>query len=241
MLADSALALACQAGDLAGEARARVTRGFHGLYFAAPEQARAELALAFRCFESTGDRAGQLPAQTGVGRALWRGGQEQQALDHLLPLRDEGLQLLKDEQRGVLLNDIAGCYSAQGRSEQAFADMHEALRGAGPARGHGFDAALHCSPSHELLQLGGHDEVLAHVDLGLARCPDMRNARLKSVLRINPVIGLTVTGRAAKALPDVQRLCEPPPRPARRCRSRRRFRSRRRSRRRCASKPRETC
>ena len=52
------LALARPTGDLAGEAWARVTRGFHGLFFAAPEQARAQLALAIRCFEATGDRSG---------------------------------------------------------------------------------------------------------------------------------------------------------------------------------------
>jgi hypothetical protein len=50
----------------------------------------------------------------------------------VLPLRDEGLAVLRHEQRAVLLNTIAGCYSAYGDSAQAFAYMFEALRDAGP-------------------------------------------------------------------------------------------------------------
>ena len=49
-LADSALALALQTTDAAGEAWARVALGFHGLYFAAPDEARAKLEQAHRCF-----------------------------------------------------------------------------------------------------------------------------------------------------------------------------------------------
>ncbi|MCY7316779.1 MAG: diguanylate cyclase [Rubrivivax sp.] len=211
--ADRALLLALKTGDLAAEAAARLARGFHSLYFLQPADAAAELRHAEALFGQAGDRTGQLLASAGVGRALWRSGQVQAALDHLLPMRDEGLRLLRHEQRGVLLNAIAGCYSAQGRSEEAFAYMYEALRGAGPARGHGFDAALHCNLSHELLQLGDHDEALAQVDRGIARCAGMRNARLESVLRINRVIGLTELGRAAEALPEVQRILALPATP----------------------------
>ena len=75
------------------------------------------------------------------------------SIERVLPLRDEGLQVLKHEQRSVLLNIIAGCYSAQGRSEQAFAYMYEALRDSRPGRSHGYDAVLHCNLAHELLQL----------------------------------------------------------------------------------------
>ena len=209
-LADRALARAVAARSAQAEAWARLVRGFHQLYFSAPAEAGQELAQAERCFEISGDRAGQILAATGQGRALWRGGQSQQALDLLLTLRDEGLQLLKHEQRGVLLNAIAGCYSSQGRSEEAFAYMFEALRGAGPARGHGFDAALHCNLSHELLQLGDCEEALEQVARGLARCEGMRNVRLESVLCINRVVGLTELGRAAEALPDVQRVAAMP-------------------------------
>ena len=209
-LADRALAGAVAARSAQAEAWARLARGFHQLYFSAPTEAGHELALAQRCFEASGDRAGQILAAAGQGRALWRGGQAQPALDLLLTLRDEGLQLLKHEQRGVLLNAIAGCYSSQGRSEEAFAYMFEALRGAGPARGHGFDAALHCNLSHELLQLGDCDEALEQVARGLARCEGMRNVRLESVLCINRIVGLTELGRAAEALPDVQRVAVMP-------------------------------
>ena len=211
-LADRALALACAraAPSAQAEAWARLVRGFHQLYFSAPGEARLELAQAQRCFEASGDRGGQILAAAGQGRALWRGGQAQQALDLLLPLRDEGLRLLKHEQRGVLLNAIAGCFSTQGRSEEAFAYMFEALRGAGPARGYGFDAALHCNLSHELLQLGDCEEALDQVARGLARCEGMRNVRLESVLCINRIVALTELGRAAEALPDVQRVASTP-------------------------------
>jgi hypothetical protein len=204
--ADKALARALADTDRPGEAWARLARGFHQLYFATPQQAAAELVLARAAFDACGDRAGQILATAGQARALWRGGEANAALALLLPLRDEGVQLLRHEQRGVLLNAIAGCYSAQGRSEQAFAYMFEALHSAGPARGHGFDAALHCNLSHELMELGDHEQALEQIERGLARCEGLRNTRLESVLRINRVIVLTELGRADEAWPDVERL-----------------------------------
>jgi tetratricopeptide (TPR) repeat protein len=209
-LADATLELALQTGDTVAEAWARLARGFHMLYFAAPSEAGEELLLACACFQRLGDRAGEILAAAGQGRALWRSGRVEAAQALLLPLRDEGLRLLKHEQRGVLLNAIAGCYSAQGRSEEAFAYMFEALRCAGPRRGHGFDAALYCNLSHELLQLGDCDEALAQVDRGIARCEGMRNTRLLAVLLINRISCLTELGRAGEALPDVQRICALP-------------------------------
>lgn len=206
-LADRALARAQRDHDTLGEAWARLGRGFHQLYFAAPGEAGAELALALAAFEACHDRPGQLLATAGQARALWRSGRAAEALALLLPLRDEGLRLLRHEQRGVLLNAIAGCFSAQGRSDEAFAYMFEALRHAGPARGHGFDAALHCNLSHELMELGDHDQALEQIERGLARCEGMRNTRLESVLRINRVVVLTELNRAAEALPDVHRVC----------------------------------
>jgi diguanylate cyclase (GGDEF)-like protein len=204
--ADKALARALADGDRTGEAWARLARGFHQLYFATPQQAGAELALAQAAFDACGDRAGQILATAGQARALWRGGDADAAMALLLPLRDEGVSLLRHEQRGVLLNAIAGCYSAQGRSEQAFAYMFEALRSAGPARGHGFDAALHCNLSHELMELGDHEQALEQIERGLARCEGLRNTRLESVLRINRVVVLTELGRADEAWPDIERL-----------------------------------
>lgn len=205
-LAERALAQAAAAGDAAGQAWARLARGFHMLYFAAPDEAGAELVQAEAGFAALGDRAGAILAAAGRGRAMWRGGRFAEAEALLLPLRDEGMALLKHDQRGVLLNAIAGCHSAQGHSEQAFATMYEALRGTGPRRGHGFDAALHCNLSHELLQLGDYDEALANVERGIARCEGMHNNRLVAVLLINRTIALTELGRAAEALPDVRRI-----------------------------------
>ncbi len=204
-LADAQRALArAQAGaDGHGEALARLALGFHGLYFAAPAEAGAELRTAEAGFRAAGDRAGEILAIAGQARALWRVGGADAAMALLLPLRDEGLALLRDEQRAVLLNAIAGCYSAQRQSEQAFAYMFEALRGAGPKRGHGFDAALHCNLSHELMELGDHEQTLAQIELGLARCQGLANARLQSVLRINRIVVLVEQGRAEQAMPDV--------------------------------------
>ena len=157
-------------------------------------------------FARCADRAGEILALAGRARALWRSGRADAAMALLLPLRDEGLALLRHEQRAVLLNAIAGCYSAQRNSEQAFAYMFEALRGAGPTRGHGFDAALHCNLSHELMELGDHDQALLQIEQGLARCAELANARLEAVLRINRVVVLTEQGRADEGWPDVERL-----------------------------------
>lgn len=198
-----ALALASAVADVHGLALARLALGFHHLYFASPPEAGTELRAAAAGFAAAGDRAGEILATAGQARALWRGGEADAAMALLLPLRDEGLALLRDEQRAVLLNAIAGCYSAQRQSEQAFAYMFEALRGAGPRRGHGFDAALHCNLSHELMELGDQEQALAQIDHGLARCEGLANTRLQSVLRINRIAVFTEQGRADLAMADV--------------------------------------
>jgi diguanylate cyclase (GGDEF)-like protein len=203
-LADQALALA--GADAHAEGWARVARGFHLLYFATPDEAITELAAAKRCFEPSADATGRVLADAGIARALWRAGRIRESLELALSLRDEGLQVLKNEQRGVLLNTIAGGYSSLNDSERAFAYMYEALRDAPPGRGHGFDAVLHCNLSHELLQLGDYYESLRHVDHGIDRCARLNNPRLTSVLRINRVICLTELGRAREALPDIDAL-----------------------------------
>ena len=208
--AERALAAARGTGDAVAESWAVLARGYHGLYFAAPAVALADLERARALFAAQAERSGEILAITGIARATWRSGRVQEALQLLLPLRDEGLRLLRHEQRGVLLNAIAGCYSAQGRSEEAFAYLYEALRGAGPQRGHGFDTVLHCNLAHELLQLGDYDEALAQVERGLARARALRNAKLLSVLLVNRVLCLSDLGRPDEALESVRALCELP-------------------------------
>ncbi|HET9978723.1 MAG TPA: GGDEF domain-containing protein [Burkholderiaceae bacterium] len=205
-LADQALAAARARHDVAGEGWARLARGFHLLYFARPRVAAPELKAAQHLFDAQGDRAGAILAGTGLARGLWREGRYDASLALVLALRDEGMAVLRDEQRGLLLNTVAGCYSARNQSEQAFAYMYQALRDAPPARGHGYDAVLHCNLAHELLQLGDYHEALKHVEAGLARFDVAKNPRLASVLFINRVICLTDLDRAAEALPDIARV-----------------------------------
>jgi diguanylate cyclase (GGDEF)-like protein len=209
-LAERALQRAAACGDDSAAASARLTRGFHRLYFGTPDEALPDLDAARAACAALQDRAGELLATAGIARANWRSGRVQQALQMLLPLRDEGVVLLHHEQRGVLLNAFAGCYSALGRSEEAFAYMYEALREAGPERGNGFDTVLHCNLSHELMQLGDYDEALAQVERGLASRAGLRNTRLLSVLLVNRVVSLTELGRADEALADVRQLVAMP-------------------------------
>jgi two-component system, cell cycle response regulator len=205
-LADRALALARERGDAAAESWALLARGIHLLYFARPRVAAVELNAALRLFEQRGDCAGRLLTRAGLARGLWREGRYDESLEIVLALRDEGMATLRHDQRGFLLNTIAGCYSARNHSEQAFAYMYQALRDAPPARGHGYDAVLHCNLAHELLQLGDYHEALKHIEAGLARFDTTRNPRLASVLWINRIIVLTELGRAAEALPDIARV-----------------------------------
>lgn len=202
-LAEQAIAAGRDTGDLPAEGWARLALGFHMLYYATAAEAAAELRRAEASLARCGERAGLLLAGAGIARSMWRQGRVQEALAQVLPLRDEGVRVLRHEQRGVLLNTIAGCYSAQGDSAQAFAYMFEALRDAGPARGRGFDTVLHCNLSHELMQIGDSEHALQHVDQGLARCNGLTNPRLVSVLLINRIACLTALGRAAEALPDI--------------------------------------
>jgi two-component system, cell cycle response regulator len=209
-LADEALAAAARTQDRLAEGWARLARGHHLTYFARPRDAAPELRAALALFDALGDRAGHILAQTGLARGLWREGQVEKSLALVLSMRDEGLAVLRHEQRGLLLNTIAGCYSALNQSEQAFAYMYEALRDASPTQGHGYDAVLHCNLAHELLQLGDYHEALKHVDAGLARLEGTTNARLLCGLLINRVICLTDLNRASEALPDIERVCAIP-------------------------------
>lgn len=209
-LAEQALARALAAGDAPAEAWARLARGFHRMRYATPREAVQELAAAQRCFAATGERAGAILAQVGIGRCRLMEGRAREALDLVLPLRAEGLRVLRQEERGMLLNGIAGSYSALGDSAEAFAYMYQALRESSPTRNHGFDAVLYCNLAHELYQLGDHDEALRYIAQGIERCAFLDNARLLSVLLVNRVVCLTDLGRPREALPDVERLLAAP-------------------------------
>lgn len=210
-LAEQALARAKEDGDTAAEGWAQLVRGLHLIWYATPQEATDALAHAQRCFTATQDRAGHLLAEVGLARCLWRVGQYRESLDRVLPLRAEGLQVLKRDELGMLLNVIAGCYSSLGQSEEAFAYMYQALHEARPVRGNGFEVVLYCNLAHELIQLGDYHQALSYIEEGITRGEQLRNARLLSVLLINRVICLTGLNRAADALADVQRLLELPP------------------------------
>jgi diguanylate cyclase (GGDEF)-like protein len=209
-LAERALMRARAAGDTAAEGWARLARGFHRVRYATPREAAEELGAAQRCFEATRDRAGAVLAQVGIGRCRLIEGHARESLDLVLPLRAEGLRVLRQEERGMLLNGIAGAYSALGDSAEAFAYMYQALRESSPTRNQGFDAVLYCNLAHELYQLGDYDEALRYVAQGIERCAFLDNARLLAVLLVNRVVCLTDLGRPHEALPDIERLLAAP-------------------------------
>ncbi|MCP5285976.1 MAG: diguanylate cyclase [Burkholderiaceae bacterium] len=202
--------LASNPDDAGALGWAQLVIGMHTLLYSTAAEAETELRAAERSFLRARDRAGLILARAQIARARWRQGHFQQALSLALPLRDEGLSVLRHEQRAMLLNTIAGCFSAYGDSAQAFAYMYEALRDAGPRRGRGFDTVLHCNLSHELMQIGDYEEALRHVAQGLDRCRGLDNQRLTSVLLINRVACLTELGRAEEALADVATLRQMP-------------------------------
>jgi diguanylate cyclase (GGDEF)-like protein len=204
--AEQAFERAAQRGDLAAQGWARLSRGFHLIWYATPQEAMDELDQAQRCFEAVHSRSGQLLAEVGLARCGWRDGQFRASLERVLPLRDEGLRILKHDELGMLLATIAGCYSELGESQQAFAYMYQALREAGAGKSQGFDVVLYCNLAHELIQLGDYHQALSYLQEGLERCARLNNARLFSVLSINRVICLTNLDRPAEALPDVRRL-----------------------------------
>ncbi|MEO8153751.1 MAG: diguanylate cyclase [Rhizobacter sp.] len=210
-LADQALARALEHGDPAAEGWARLVRGLHLIWYSTPQEASRELSASQRCFDATQDRAGHLLTEVGLARCLWREGKYRESLERALPLRAEGLRVLKRDELGMLLNVIAGCYSSLGQSEQAFAYMYQALHEARPARGNGFEVVLYCNLAHELIQLGDHHQALNYIEEGITRGSKLDNARLMSVLLINRVICLTGLDRPQDAVPDVQRLLQSPP------------------------------
>jgi len=210
VLADQALARAQAQGDQAAEGWARLVRGLHLTWYATPLAATHELEKAQACFAAAQDRGGFLLADVGIARCLWRQGKYRESLERVLPLRDEGLGVLKHDELGMLLNVIAGCYSSLGESEQAFAYMYQALHESRPARGNGFEVVLYCNLANELIQLGDHHQALSYIEEGIARCARLDNPRLLSVLQINRIVCLTGMDRPQDAVVDIHQLLRLP-------------------------------
>ena len=200
--------------DLSAEGWARLTRGVHLLRYGPRTEAEAELARAQECFDASSETAGTILTRAWVARALLLDGRSSEALDVLLPLREPGLRLLKDEERGMLLNNIAGCHSTLGQSGQAFAYMYQALRETSAARNRGFDVVLYNNIGFELSQLGDSPEALRYLDQGIDRCKQVANPRLFATLLGNRLACLIELGRPSEGLADVERLLAMPADPS---------------------------
>lgn len=205
-LAEQALAGALGAGEVDAEGWARLTLGHFQIRYATPSDALAELEAARQCFARCGDRRGEIMALVGQARCHWRQGQVREPLAVVMGLRNEAMHLLNRDERSMMLNVIAGCYSSRGDSPQAFAYLYQALRESNAARGHGFDVVLFCNIAHELLQLGDYYEALKYLDEGIKRCERMANHHLLAVLLLNRVICLTDLDLPAEAMREVRRL-----------------------------------
>ena len=129
-------------------------------------------------------------------------------LARVMALRNEALHALNREERSMMLNVIAGCYSTRGDSPEAFAYLYQALQESNSARGHGFDVVLLCNLAHELLQLGDYYQALKYLDEGIERCRKLANQHLLAVLLLNRVICLTDLELPAEAMDEVRRLAE---------------------------------
>jgi diguanylate cyclase (GGDEF)-like protein len=207
-LTEQALVRALARGDVEAEGWARLTLGHYRLRHDSPTEALIELEAAQRCFSSCGDRRGEIMAQVAQARCHWRQGQVLAPLKRMMALRNEAMQVLKAEERSMMLNVIAGCHSSRGDSPEAFAYLYQALRESHASRGHGFDVVLLCNLAHELLQLGDYYEALKYIDEGIERCRSMSNSHLLGVLLLNRVLCLTDLDRPDEAMEEVARLSQ---------------------------------
>lgn len=205
-LAEQALAGALAGRDAEAEGWARLALGHYRMRYATAAEALVELEAAERCFVQSGDRRGELIALVGQARCHWRLGRVREPLSRMMALRNEAMHLLNREERSMMLNVIAGCYSSRGDSPEAFAYLYQALRESHAGRSHGFDVVLYCNLAHELLQLGDYYEALNYINEGIERCTRMANDHLLAVLLLNRVLCLTDLDLRAEAMTDVSRL-----------------------------------
>ena len=209
-LARASLARAIATDDEHAHAWSLLTTGYHNMRYVAPADGLSLLESARQMFDKLGDRRGLIVSTVGIARCWWMQSRNREALDLLIPLRAEGLSELVEEERGMLLNGIAGCYSMLGEPAQAFAYMYQALRESSPARDHGFDVVLYCNLSHELILLGDCEEALIYANEGIERCGHLNNPRLMGVLLLNRMTCFTDLARANEALPDLHSLLTMP-------------------------------
>jgi len=101
VLAEQALTVA--GSDALARAWAGLVLGYNRLNLATPAEALATLEPLRSEFERLGDRAGAILLEAGIARAWWRKGRLLEAHRHLQSLRDEGLRVLRHEQRSVPL------------------------------------------------------------------------------------------------------------------------------------------
>jgi diguanylate cyclase (GGDEF)-like protein len=207
-LAEQALAGALAGRDPEAEGWARLALGLYRMRYTTPAEALVELEAAERCFVLTRDRRGEIIALVGQARCHWRLGRVREPLSQMMALRNEAMHLLDREERSMMLNVIAGCYSSRGDSPEAFAYLYQALRESHAGRNHGFDVVLYCNLAHELLQLGDYYEALNYINEGIERCTRMANDHLPAVLLLNRVLCLTDLDLRAEAMADVARLSE---------------------------------
>jgi len=209
-LAERALALCAQDDDPAARAWALLVRALERVRGTRPAEAMDVFHAAQAAALQAGDRSAQILAEVGLARCELNADRPREALARILPLRIEGLRVLRHLGRAMLLNGIAGCFSALGESAEAFAYMYQALREARHARRLGFDVVLYCNIAHELYQLGDCEESLRYLYEGLDRCDDLRNTRLRALLMVNRIVCLTDLDRPREALPDIERLLAMP-------------------------------
>lgn len=208
-IAERAWRLAQASGDHLALGWAALTLGNFAIRSNDLERADRELGRALAHFQSPGSsRHGELLTQTANARLLWKRGHYRECLQQALSIRDEALQLLPKDDRGILMNVIAGAYSALEEPAQAFAYLYQALRVSRRMRSNGFDVVLYCNLSHELLELGQFHEAFQYANDGLHRANNLANPHLLGVLRVNRLICLVGLGQLSEAAEDLRALSE---------------------------------
>ena len=185
-----------------GAALARI----HLLYFGTPAEAAPELEAAQHCFDLAGDRRASARRHRSGARAVALPGRFAESLDRALALRDEGLRVLRPDQRGHPAEHdrrlLLGARSLRRPSPTC------SRRCATWARRSASDSTW-CSTAiiaHEHVQLGdlpGSPAPRGPGDRSLRPAGQRAPAHPAA---LNRVICLTELERAHEALPDIERI-----------------------------------